>query len=194
MIDENHQLVGQSPYSASKIASDQLALSYYKSFKTPIKIIRPFNTYGPRQSARAVIPSIISQLLKNNSSISLGSLAPTRDLTYVDDTCSAFLEISSEDSFFGEVVNVGNNKEISIGDLATLISKIMKIEISIENSIERIRPENSEVFRLVCDNSKLMANSNWRPKVDLKSGLYNVIGWMKSPENSDYFKSDIYNV
>jgi NAD dependent epimerase/dehydratase len=193
-INEDHPLVGQSPYSASKIASDQLALSYYKSFETPIKIIRPFNTYGPRQSARAVIPSIISQLLQKKSSLSLGSLSPTRDLTYVTDTCNAFIEVSKIDSFYGEAVNVGNNKEISIADLVALISTIMELDVLVKKSSERIRPKESEVFRLVCDNEKLVSNSNWKPEVSLKLGLLNLIDWMKKPSNLNYFKSSIYNV
>jgi len=193
-IDEKHPSVGQSPYSSSKIAADQLAISYYKSFNTPVKIIRPFNTYGPRQSARAVIPTIISQILSNNRSIELGSLTPTRDLTYVIDTCNAFLNIYKTDSLFGEVTNIGNNSEISIGKLANLIADILKIQIIIETADSRTRPEKSEVLRLVCDNSKLLRNTTWEPQYDLKEGITNVIEWMKNSNNLSIYKSDRYNI
>ena len=193
-INENHPLVGQSPYSASKIAADQLAISYYHSFDMPVKIVRPFNTYGPRQSARAIIPTIISQFLNEKKSIELGNLSPTRDLTYIADTCNAFVEIYKSDSLFGEATNIGMNSEISIGDLADLIAKVMDIDISILSTNERIRPNNSEVERLVCDNSKLLKNTSWKPKYALEQGIKEVIEWMRTPENLAMFKSEKYNV
>ena len=193
-IDENHPLVGQSPYSASKIAADQLAISYYKSFELPVKIVRPFNTYGPRQSARAIIPTIISQLLNGKTEIELGNLSPTRDLAFVKDTCAGFEEIYESDSLFGEVTNIGMKAEISIGDLTQLIAKLMKVELTIKSSEERIRPENSEVERLFCDNAKLLKHTSWKPNYTLEQGIGEVIEWMKKPENLNYFKSDKYNV
>ena len=193
-IDEKHPLIGQSPYSASKIAADQLAISYYKSFELPVKIVRPFNTYGPRQSARAIIPTIISQILNGKTEIELGSLSPTRDLTFVTDTCTGFEKIYKSDSLFGEVTNIGINAEISIEDLAKLIAVIMDIELSIKSTDERIRPENSEVERLFCDNSKLLKHTNWEPNYTLEQGIAEVIEWMKKPENLNNFKSDRYNV
>jgi len=191
-IDERHPLVGQSPYSASKIAADQLAISYYKSFELPVKIVRPFNTYGPRQSARAVIPTIISQLLNGKTEIELGSLSPTRDLTFVKDTCVGFEEIYKSDSLFGEVTNIGMNLEISIGDLAKKIAQLMNIDLSINTDKERIRPENSEVERLVCNNEKLVKASYWEPKYDLKKGLSETIAWFQ--KNGDRVKSELYHV
>jgi len=193
-IDEKHLLVGQSPYSASKIAADQLAISYYKSFELPVKIVRPFNTYGPRQSARAIIPTIISQLLNGKREIKLGSLSPTRDLTFALDTCAGFEEIYNSDSLFGEVTNIGMKAEISIGDLAQLIAKLMNIELTIKSSEERIRPKNSEVERLFCDNTKLLKHTLWKPNYTLKQGIGEVIEWMKKTENLKYFKADMYNV
>ena len=193
-IDENHPMVGQSPYAASKIGADQLAISYYKSFDLPVKIVRPFNTFGPRQSARAVIPAIISQLMNIKNSIALGNLTPTRDLTYVIDTCHAFINIYNSDSLFGEFVNIGMNSEISIGDLAVLISNLMETDITIETSDERVRPKNSEVERLVCDNTKLTNNTPWKPSYTLAEGIGEVIEWMKNPDNLNMYKSDQYNV
>ena len=193
-IDEKHAMVGQSPYSATKIAADQLAISYFKSFDLPIKIVRPFNTYGPRQSARAIIPTIIAQLLNGNTSIKLGNLTPTRDLTYVKDTCKAFMEIYESDAFFGEVINIGMNSEISIGDLVILIAKIMDTDITVSSKNERIRPKNSEVERLVCDNTKLTNNTLWKPSYTLAEGIGEVIEWMKNPDNLNLYKSDQYNV
>jgi len=194
-IDEKHPLVGQSPYSASKIAADQLAVSYFKSFELPVKITRPFNTYGPRQSARAIIPTIISQLLNGKTEIELGSLSPTRDLTFVKDTCRGIEEIYKSDSLFGKVTNIGMKSEISIGDLAQFIAKTMSTTpLTIKSSEERIRPKNSEVERLYCDNTKLLKHTSWKPKYSLKQGVSEVIEWMKDPENMNYFKADRYNV
>ena len=193
-IDEKHSLVGQSPYSASKIAADQLAISYYKSFELPVKIVRPFNTYGPRQSARAIIPTIISQILNGKTEINLGSLSPTRDLTFVKDTCSGFEEIYKSETLFGEVTNIGVKTEISIGELAKLIANTMNIEVTIKSSAERIRPENSEVERLFCDNTKLLKHTSWKSNYTLEQGIGEVIEWMKKTENLNYFKPDKYNV
>ena len=161
-INEQHPMVGQSPYSATKISADQLAISYFKSFGTPVKIVRPFNTYGPRQSARAVIPTIITQLLSGKEEIELGYLSSTRDFTYVKDTITGFLNIAESDELFGEITNIGMNKEISIKDLVLMISSIMDKKITIVSRQERIRPENSEVSRLRCDNSKIIQNTDWK--------------------------------
>lgn len=191
-IDENHPMVGQSPYSASKIAADQLAISYHRSFDLPVKIVRPFNTFGPRQSARAVIPTIINQCLNGSSKLNLGNLDPTRDLTFVKDTCNGFLEIFGHQNFFGEVVNIGMNTEISIGDLANKIMKILDISIPIVADNNRLRPGDSEVDRLLCDNSKLLKNTSWLAAYNLKSGLEEAISWFT--KNKELYKPDQYNV
>ena len=191
-IDEEHPLVGQSPYAASKISADQLALSYYRSFDLPVKIIRPFNTYGPRQSARAVIPTIITQGLNDSKELTLGNLEPTRDLTFVRDTCAGYLEIYKSDSFFGEVTNIGMNSEVSIGDLARKILKIMDIDLPITSDQKRVRPGKSEVERLLCNNKKLLNNSSWEPEYSLKSGLKETINWFQ--ENGRLSKSELYHI
>lgn len=191
-IDEKHPFAGQSPYSATKIAADQLAVSYIRSFNLPVKIARPFNTYGPRQSARAIIPTIISQVLSGNRTIKLGNTSPTRDLTYVKDTVNGFIEIMKSSKLIGHETNIGMNKEISIADMVALISELMGTSIHIEEDKERVRPENSEVERLRCNNSKLLQETNWRPLYDLKSGLLETISFMKA--HSGIYKNDIYNV
>ncbi len=191
-IDEGHPLVGQSPYSATKIAADQLGVSYYRSFQTPLKIVRPFNTFGPRQSARAVIPTIISQVLSGKKLISLGSLTPTRDLTFVKDTCNGFFEIYKSDELFGEVTNIGMNTEISIGDLFDLIVSITGSDARILPSDERIRPAKSEVERLWCNNSKIMQATDWRPHYTLKSGLEETINFIQN--KLSLYKPEVYNV
>ena len=191
-IDENHPLVGQSPYSASKIAADQFAISYYKSFELPVKIVRPFNTYGPRQSARAIIPTIISQIVNGNNLVKIGNTTPTRDLTFVLDTARAFIDIYNSNTLFGEICNVGMNSEISIKDLVKLISEISGEKIQIKSSQDRIRPKNSEVDRLLCDNSKLLKNTSWEPKFNLHDGLKVVFDWIYN--NKSYYKSEIYNI
>ena len=193
-IDEKHPLVGQSPYSATKISADQLAISYYRSFNSPIKIVRPFNTYGPRQSARAVIPTIITQLINDPKELKLGNISPTRDLTHVYDTSNGFIEILKSDKLYGEVTNIGMNQEISIAELIQLISKIMNVEYQINSSKNRIRPDNSEVERLLCDNSKLLKHTSWEPRFDIKSGIKNVIEWISIPENLAKYKHNSYNV
>lgn len=191
-IDEKHPLVGQSPYAASKIAADQLSLSYYRSFDLPVKIVRPFNTYGPRQSARGVIPTIITQGLKGNGEIKLGNLSPTRDMTFVHDTCAGFLEIYKSDRLFGEVTNIGMNKEMSIGDLAVKIIDMLALDISITEDTTRVRPENSEVEQLRCNNEKLLKNTDWHPDYNLEEGLLETIDWFKN--SSHIYKSELYNV
>jgi len=191
-IDENHPMVGQSPYSASKIAADQLAISYFRSFGLPVKIVRPFNTYGPRQSARAIIPTVITQILSGVKDIKLGNVTPTRDLNFVKDTAKGFIEIAKNDTFNGEIVNIGSGSEISIGDLVILISELMGVKVKIITDEIRLRPENSEVERLFCDNSKLTVATRWKPEYDLKTGLNETIEWLK--ENLKHYKSEIYNV
>ncbi len=191
-IDENHPMVGQSPYAASKIGADQLAISYYRSFELPVKIVRPFNTYGPRQSARAVIPTVISQLLAGRGAIEIGNLEPTRDLTYVADTVEGFLEIFKADGLFGEITNIGMNEEISIGDLIALIGSVMNRRVEIVSDEQRIRPEMSEVDRLRCNNEKILGRTAWRPRYDLQSGLAETIEWLRG--HLSLYKTDRYTV
>ncbi len=193
-IDERHPNVGQSPYSASKIAADQLAISYFKSFDLPVKIVRPFNTYGPRQSARAIIPTIISQILNGQTCLELGSLTPTRDLTYVGDTCNGFCEVYKSEKVFGEATNIGMGAEISIGDLVNMIARLMSTKIEIRTQETRVRPQNSEVERLLCSNTKLIENTNWKPQYTLEQGLAKVIDWMREPEILSTYKPSEYNV
>lgn len=190
-IDEKHPMQGQSPYSASKIGADKMAESYHLSFGLPVATIRPFNTYGPRQSARAVIPTIISQVLKGGP-LKLGSLTPTRDLNYVQDTVDGFLQIALNDKSVGEVINIGHGREISVGDLAGKIMNILGKEIEIITDDQRIRPEKSEVERLLADNSKARELLGWEPKVSLDEGLQRTIAWIN--DNQGYYKSNIYNV
>ena len=190
-MDEKHELVGQSPYSASKIGADQLAISYFKSFELPLKIVRPFNTFGPRQSARAIIPTIISQLIQGDI-IRVGNIYPRRDLTYVNDTVKGFYEIAKSKSLYGEVTNIGMNFSVSIEELISIISKSFNIDPVIKSESKRIRSQNSEVDNLVCDNSKLLSETNWKPEYDLESAIMETIKWMK--KNQDYYKSDRYNV
>lgn len=191
-ITETHPINPQSPYAATKSAADFLALSFYKSFNLPVTVIRPFNTYGPRQSARAVIPTIITQLFKNKKTVKLGSLHPTRDLTYVEDTARGFMSAFFSESSTGETVNLGNNSEISIGDLANLIAKLMGRKINIKTDAQRKRPCKSEVERLLADNSKARKILNWKPEIPLEKGLIRTIEWIKN--NKDFYKPDIYNV
>ena len=186
-IDENHPLIGQSPYSASKIGADNLAISFFRSFNMPVKIVRPFNTYGPRQSARAIIPTVISQILSGDNNIKVGNLHPTRDLTYVKDTVQGMIEISKTEKLTGEITNIGMNKEISIGNLINLISQLMDVKLNITTDDQRIRPEQSEVERLYCDNSKLLSSTQWKSKYILKEGLLETIMWMKA--HQQFFKS-----
>jgi dTDP-glucose 4,6-dehydratase len=191
-IDEQHLVVGQSPYSASKIAADQLSISYYRSFRLPVKIVRPFNTYGPRQSARAIIPTVITQILSGDEEINVGNIHPTRDLTYVKDTINGFIEIFKSEELIGEIVNIGMNKEISIHDLIYLISDLIGKKIEIKSDEHRKRPVDSEVERLICNNQKLMTSTNWAPQYTLSGGLEETIDWINN--NIKYYKSDIYYV
>lgn len=197
-ITEEHPLSGQSPYSASKIGADQIAMSFYRSFGVPVALIRPFNTYGPRQSARAVIPTIITQLLAGKRSIRLGALSPTRDFNYVSDTVSGFIAVAESDASVGEAINIGSNFEVSIGDTANLIADIMGVELAIETDEERLRPEKSEVQRLWADNSKAKRLLGWSPEYGgmegLRRGLSETIGWFSDRENTKLYKTDVYNV
>jgi len=190
-IDEKHPLQGQSPYSASKIGADMLAESFYRSYDMPIVTLRPFNTYGPRQSARAVIPTIITQALTSKR-IFLGSLHPTRDYTYVDDVVEAFIKVAQSPQLFGEVINIGSNFEISIGDIARRVLSLIGKKNRIVTDPQRIRPEKSEVERLWCDNTKAKRLLKWQPKVDFDEGLNRTIGWIS--DNIDLYKPEVYNV
>jgi NAD dependent epimerase/dehydratase len=193
-IDEEHPLQPQSPYSATKIASDCIALSFYYSFGFPVVIARPFNTYGPRQSARAVIPSVIIQAAGGKSTVSLGNLTATRDFTFVEDTCRGFLAIGELEGGEGEVFHVGSNHEIAIGDLVELIAELMGASIRVVCEQERLRPEKSEVQRLKCDNSKLRKAAAFVPQIPLREGLERTARWFSQPENLRRYKGDLYNV
>lgn len=197
-ITEDHPLAGQSPYSASKIGADQMAWSFYTSFDTPVATIRPFNTYGPKQSLRAVIPTLITQMANDPSQVKLGSLTPTRDFNYVGDITDAFIKVAESDRTIGTVVNAGSNFEISIADTAQAIAELMNIEISIQSESQRMRPEKSEVNRLWADNSKIKALTDWTPRYSgiegFKKGLQNCIDWYKEPNNLKLFKTDQYNI
>jgi len=197
-IDENHPLQGQSPYSASKIGADQMAIAFYRSFETPVAIIRPFNTYGPRQSARAVIPTIITQLASGKRKIKLGSLHPTRDFNYIKDTVNGFISVMKHDQSIGEVINIGSNFEVSIGETAKLIAEVMGVDIEIETDDVRVRPEKSEVERLWADNSKAKALLGWEPKYGgkegFKRGLKETIEWFTDERNLSQYKADVYNI
>lgn len=191
-IDEKHPLQGQSPYAASKIGADKLAESYFRSFNLPVATIRPFNTYGPRQSSRAVIPTIISQILSGKSEIKLGSLTPTRDFNYVADTVDAFIKIAESKKTIGEVINAGSNYEISIGALVEVIAKTIGKEINVICDEDRLRPEKSEVNRLWAENKKIKELTDWEPKYSLDQGIENTVNWIR--DNMKYFKTNIYNV
>ena len=197
-ITEEHPLQGQSPYSASKIGADQLAYSFYTSFDLPVVIARPFNTYGPRQSARGVIPTVITQIANGERQLKLGATTPTRDFSFVQDTVDAFIATLRSDEGLGEVVNFGSNFEISISDIVTLIAEKMNLKIEITSDAERIRPVNSEVERLWADNSKAKELFGWSPKYvgrdGLARGLQETINWFTQPENLHRYKSDIYNL
>jgi NAD dependent epimerase/dehydratase len=191
-IDENHPLEGQSPYSASKIGADMLAHSYFFSFNTPIAIIRPFNTFGPRQSARAVIPTIISQALSENK-VNLGMLTTVRDFTYVNDTVNGFIKVAESDISIGDIFNIGNGTGITIGELAKKILTIMECQdIPIYSDRNRIRPEKSEVLNLICDNSKAKSMIGWSPRYSLDEGLKETIDWVR--QNKNIYKSGVYNI
>lgn len=191
-IDEEHPYQGQSPYSATKIGADRIAESFYRSFDMPITIVRPFNTYGPRQSARAVIPTIITQLLSGAQEIKLGSLSPTRDFNYVKDTVRGFIEIAKSDKTIGQEINIATQQEISIGELAEELIKQINPNAKIVCDEIRLRPENSEVNRLLGSNKKIKELTNWEPKYSLEEGLRETIEFLK--KNIDKYKSDIYNL
>jgi len=193
-IDESHPLQPQSPYSASKIGADAIAMSFFNSFGLPVTIARPFNTYGPRQSARAVIPTIITQIANDEKEIKLGDITPTRDFNYVSDTCKGFIELAECGECIGEVANIGSNFEISIGDTLNLIKEIMGSSVEFITDSQRIRPPDSEVFRLWCDNSKIKNLTGFSPEVDITSGLEATIEWIVRPKNLAKYKSEIYNV
>jgi len=193
-IDEKHPLCGQSPYSASKIGGDAMALSFYYSYDLPVVVARPFNTYGPRQSARAVIPTIISQLISGKTNIDLGDLSTTRDFTFVEDTCRGLITIAQMEGGLGEVFNIGSNHEISIGALAQRVASIVGVELSIHCDEARLRPPNSEVRRLLCDNRKLALKTGFQPAVSLQEGLGRTVAWFQDPRNLNKYKTGIYNV
>lgn len=197
-ITESHPLQGQSPYSASKIGADQLAMSFHSAFNTPVCIIRPFNTYGPRQSARAVIPTVILQLAQNAKAIKLGALHPTRDFNYVADTVQGFIAAVESPAAIGEVINIGSNYEISIGETVRLIGTIMGKDVQIETDGERLRPTKSEVERLWADNSKARDILGWQPRYSgiegLTRGLTETVAWFTDPKNTSSYKASLYNI
>lgn len=193
-IDEKHPLQAQSPYSASKIGADAVAMGFYYSFELPITIARPFNTYGPRQSARAVIPTIITQIAAGKKKIRLGDVSPTRDFNYVKDTCDGFIALARSEKTVGKVVNIGSNYEISIGDTLKLIKKIMNSDVEFVLDKARIRPEKSEVNRLWCDNTLIRELTGFYPKYPIKKGLEETINWFTQIQNLQKYKVDIYNV
>ena len=193
-IDEKHPYQGQSPYSATKIGADRMAESFYRSFDLPVTIARPFNTYGPRQSARAVIPTIITQLLSGESEIKLGSLDPTRDFNYVIDTVEGFIALAESDKTIGEEINIATGTEHTIGDLANILIQQLNPDAKINLDEARLRPEKSEVDRLLGDNTKISTLTNWVPKHDFESGLIETIEWFKNPKNLSQYKSWLYNI
>jgi NAD dependent epimerase/dehydratase len=193
-IDENHPIQPQSPYSASKIGADAMAMSFYNAFDLPVTIVRPFNTYGPRQSARAIIPTIITQIASGAKTAEIGDLTPTRDFNYVEDTCRGFIALAECEAAIGQTVNIGSNYEISIGDTLNLIKKLMNSDIKFITSDERYRPSKSEVLRLWCDNSKIEKLTQFKPEVDIEDGLKKTISWFENPDNLKKYKSGIYNV
>jgi NAD dependent epimerase/dehydratase len=193
-IDEKHPLQPQSPYSASKIAADAMAMSFYNAFGLPLTIARPFNTYGPRQSARAVIPTIITQIASGKKQIQLGDVSPTRDFNYVDDTCRGFIALAESEQTVGETVNIGSNFEISVGDTLNMIKTIMASDVEFLVDEQRLRPEKSEVNRLWCDNIKIKQLAGFAPQVSLEQGLRRTVDWFCLPQNLQKYKTDIYNV
>ena len=197
-ITEAHPLHGQSPYSATKIGADQIAMSYYESFQTPVTILRPFNTYGPRQSARAIIPTVITQIASGTTRLQLGSTYPTRDFSYVTDTVAGFAAALESKNTLGEVINLGSNFEISIGDVTKIIADIVGVEINIETDQQRVRPENSEVDRLLASNEKAEKLLGWKPRYGnsdgLRKGLSKTIDWFRNPENLGRYKLTVYNL
>jgi len=193
-IDEKHPKQAQSPYSASKIGADAMAISFYNAFELPVTIARPFNTYGPRQSARAIIPTIISQIAAGKKQIKLGDLSPTRDFNFVKDTCRGFIALAENDATIGEEINIASNFEISMKDTLELIKKIMKSDVEFITEGQRLRPKNSEVFRLWGDNSLIKSLTDFTPRYSIEKGLEETINWFTKPENLNKYKTDIYNV
>lgn len=193
-IDEKHPLQAQSPYSASKIAADAMAISFFNAFDLSVTIARPFNTYGPRQSARAVIPTIITQLAQGKKNIQLGDVSPTRDFNYVEDTCRGFIALAESDKTIGETVNIGSNSEISVGETLNLIKTLMASDVEFLLDEQRLRPEKSEVSRLRCDNGKIKALTGFSPQIGLEEGLRLTIAWFCDPDNLKKYKANLYNV
>lgn len=193
-IDEKHPLQPQSPYSATKIGADAIAESFYRAFDLPLTIARPFNTYGPRQSARAVIPTIITQIASGKKQIQLGDTTPTRDFNFVKDTCRGFVELAKCEKANGQTINIGSNYEISVGDTLNLIKKIMHSDVEFVTDESRIRPEKSEVNRLWCDNTKIHELTGFKPQYSIEQGLKETINWFNNHENLKKYKADIYNV
>jgi len=193
-IDEKHPLQPQSPYSATKIAADAMAMSFYNAFELPVTIARPFNTYGPRQSARAVIPTIITQIANGMKEIKLGDVSPTRDFNYVEDTCRGFLALADSYETIGQTVNIGSNFEISVGDTLNIIKELMDGDVKFVTDEQRIRPEKSEVFRLWCDNTQIEELTGFQPQVDIREGLQRTIDWFTSEGRLSQYKAGIYNV
>lgn len=193
-IDESHALQPQSPYSASKIGADAMAMSYFNAFELPVTIARPFNTYGPRQSARAVIPTIITQIASHQEAVQIGDTSPTRDLNYVSDTCKGLMALAACQEAIGQTVNIGSNREISILNLFEEIKKIMGSHIELKTDEQRIRPEKSEVFRLKCNNEKLQNLTGYRPEHSLTEGLQKTCEWFSNPDNLSKYKASLYNV
>jgi len=191
-ITEEHPINPQSPYAATKSATDDLALSFYRSFNLPVTILRPFNTFGPRQSARAIIPTIMTQILSGKKTIMLGNLQATRDLNYVSNTVDAFIKLAEAPQALGKVFNMGSNTEVSISELVEMIQKIIKKKVVVKVDKARLRPKKSEVQRLVCDANNLTRVSGWKPKISLQEGLTKTYRWIKG--NFDHYKTDIYNV
>ena len=193
-IDENHPFEPQSPYSATKIAADAMAMSYYNTFDLPVTVVRPFNTYGPRQSARAIIPTIITQIANGVKEIKLGDVTPTRDFSYVEDTCRGFIALAECNETIGQTVNIGSNFEISIEDTLNIVKELMNSDVEFILDKNRIRPTKSEVFRLLCDNSKIKKLTGFEPQVDIREGIQRTIDWFTRPDNLKKYKSEIYNV
>ncbi|NUO38801.1 MAG: SDR family NAD(P)-dependent oxidoreductase [Gemmatimonadaceae bacterium] len=191
-IDEQHPYQGQSPYSASKIGADRLAESFHRSFATPVTIVRPFNTYGPRQSARAVIPTLITQLLSGQRELHLGALSPTRDFVFVEDTVAGFLAIARADATVGEEINIATEREISIGDLVEKLKRLTGADATVVTDEQRLRPDASEVFRLLGANGKIRRLTDWTPRVDLDQGLARTVEWFRA--NARSYKTGIYNI
>ncbi|MDD2798219.1 MAG: NAD-dependent 4,6-dehydratase LegB [Bacteroidales bacterium] len=193
-IDEKHPKQPQSPYSASKIGADAIAMSFYYAFELPVTIVRPFNTYGPRQSARAIIPTIITQIAYGKREIKLGDLTPTRDFNFVKDTCRGFIQLANCEASVGKEVNIASNFEISMRDTLELIAKLMNADVRFVEDEQRLRPKDSEVFRLWGDNSKIKSLTGFEPLYDIEKGLKETIDWFLDPENLSKYKADIYNV